>query len=118
MGTFQVTIEIGDPQGERWAPVRALVDTGSTFTWAPRDLLTRLGVEPELQADFRMADGRMVRRDIAQTQVRFEGQRRVTIVVFGDPDSPALLGAYTLEGFLLAPDPVSQRLVPVPGLAM
>jgi hypothetical protein len=35
--------------------------------------------------------------------------------VFGDT---ALLGAFTLEGFLLAPDAVGQRLVPVDGLLM
>lgn len=36
--------------------------------------------------------------------------------VFGDPDTPPLLGAYTLEGLRLAADPVDRRLIPVPGL--
>jgi len=40
----------------------------------------------------------------------------ITLVVFGEPEAPALLGAYTLEGLRLAADPVSRRLVPVPGL--
>jgi hypothetical protein len=29
----------------------------------------------------------------------------------------AILGAFTLEGFLLAADPVNERLISVPGLA-
>ena len=37
------------------------------------------------------------------------------ICVFGDPDSPPIIGAHTLEGFLLSVDPVQQRLVPVEG---
>jgi hypothetical protein len=42
----------------------------------------------------------------------------ITLVVFADPGSPALLGAYALEGLRLSPDPVRRRLVPVPGLIM
>jgi len=47
-----------------------------------------------------------------------DGRVELTLVVFGDPDSPALLGAYTLEGVRLAADPVGRRLVPVPGLLL
>jgi len=39
-------------------------------------------------------------------------------VVFGDEGSTSMLGAYTLEGFGLAPDPLNRRLIPVRGLAM
>ena len=41
-----------------------------------------------------------------------------TLVVFAGNGDAVLLGAYTLEGFALAPDPVNQRLVRVRGLAM
>jgi len=37
-------------------------------------------------------------------------------VIFGDPESEPLLGTFTLEGFLLAADPVHRPLIPVPGL--
>lgn len=47
--------------------------------------------------------------------MRFQGSEEYTLVVFGDH---ALLGAVTLEEFLLAPDPVRGRLVPVPGPMM
>ncbi len=42
----------------------------------------------------------------------------ITIVVFADSDSPALLGAYALEGLRLAPDQVNRRLVPVRAVIM
>ena len=47
MGTFRITVEIADPRGQRFEAVEMLVDTGATFTKAPRDLLERLGVPVE-----------------------------------------------------------------------
>jgi clan AA aspartic protease len=110
-------MEIGDPQGRTWEPVTAVVDTGSTYSWVPADVLGRLGVEREYSEEFETADDRVIARDVGHARVRIEGRTRITLVVFGDEGSVPLLGAYTLEGFLLAVDPVHQRLVPVRGLA-
>ena len=118
MGTFRVAIEFGDPQGRTWESVDALVDTGSTYTWIPRQLLERLDVGPQFQREFETADGRVIQRDMAVTLVRWDGETMPTLVVFGGNGNAVLLGAYTLEGFALAPDPVNQRLVKVRGLAM
>jgi predicted aspartyl protease len=111
-------IEIGDPTGERWETVEALIDSGSSYTWLPAALLERLGVERVRRLEFETADGRIVERDAGQTWARVEGRSVITLVVFADDTSPPLLGAYTLEGVLLAVDPVNRRLVPVRGLAM
>jgi clan AA aspartic protease len=118
MGTFRADVEVGGPQGDRYEAVQAVVDTGSTYTWVPRDVLTRLGVVPAFRQEFETADGRVIEREMAETRVRLDGQQRTTMVVFGDAGSMALLGAYTLEGFGLAADPVGRRLVPVRGLAL
>ena len=118
MGTFQVEIEIGDPQGERYERVSALVDTGSTYTVVPRPLLEQLGVVPRERMPFRLADGRVVEEDVGQTWIRIDGRSVVTLVVFGEEGASSLLGAYALEGLLLAPDPVGRRLVRVEGLLM
>ncbi len=118
MGTFHVSIAIGDSQGQRWEAVEALVDTGSTYTWLPRPLLERLGVHPQLQREFETADGRVIERDMATTMARWDGETMPTLVVFGGDGDAVLLGAYTLEGFGVAPDSVNQRLVRVRGLAM
>ena len=47
MGAFRITVEVVDPRGQRFESVEMLVDTGATFTKAPRDLLERLGVPVE-----------------------------------------------------------------------
>ena len=118
MGTLSVTMDIGDPLGENWEPVDALVDTGSTYTWVSRVLLARLDVHPQFRREFETADGRIIERDMAIAMVRWDGETMPTLVVFAGNGDAALPGAYTLEGFGLAPDPVNQRLIRVRGLAV
>ena len=45
--------------------------------------------------------------------VRLEGHTIATQVTFAEEGEPPLLGMVTLEGALLAVDPVGQRLIPV-----
>ena len=118
MGTFRVDIEIGDPTGQRYEKVEVLVDTGATYTTVPGLLLERLGVVPHVRDTFVLPAGRRVERDIGRTWVRVDGRLELTLVVFGDPAAPWLLGAYTLEGLRLTADPVGSRLVPLPGLLL
>ena len=75
-------------------------------------------MNPQFIREFETADGRIIKRDMANTIVRWERETMQTLVVFGGNGDTALLGAYTMEGFGLAPDPVNQRLVRVRGLAM
>lgn len=116
MGHFHVSILVSRQQGERLVPLRALVDTGATYTWIPRDVLEGLGVAPEQDRPFVLADGRELRYPVAWISIRLQERTQPTIAVFGEPGSEPILGVVTLEEFLLAVDPVSRRLVPVPGL--
>jgi predicted aspartyl protease len=118
MDTFSVQVDVGDPSGERFEPVTALVDTGATYTSVPAPLLEALGIVPHASARFVLADGRQVERGIGRAWIRVGDVAEMTLVVFADPGSPALLGAYALEGLRLAADPVARRLVPTPGLLL
>ena len=115
MGTFSVSIEIGDPQGGEFQQMQAIVDTGATFTKAPRHILERLGVPVERYSRFRTADGRLVTRPVGRTIVRAAGQTFPTSVIFGEEQEPALLGALFLEDAMLAADPHNKELIPVDG---
>ena len=116
MTTFQVPLQIGDLAGHRFEEVEAIVDPGSTFTAAPRELLERLGIRPARRQRFRIASGEVVESDVGDALVRLEGVQGTTPVIFNEPGEPILLGAVTLEAFLLGVDPVAQRLIPVEGL--
>ncbi len=116
MDHFRVPVGVGHAAGERFVPVDALVDTGATYTWVPRDILEGLGVPTEEERLFVLADGREVRYPVAWIKIRIGERVQPTIVVFGEPGSEPILSVVTLEEFLLAADPVSRRLIPVPGL--
>ncbi|MBI2908891.1 MAG: hypothetical protein HYX92_14710 [Chloroflexi bacterium] len=116
MGTFSHHLSVASATGNRFEEIDALVDSSATYTTLPGSLLTRLGVVAEETRPFVLADGRRVEYPIAQVRVRPDGRTRYTVAVFGEEGAQPLLGAVTLEEFGLAVDPVSKRLVPVPGL--
>lgn len=60
MGTLYWPIALGDPRAERFEEFQALVDTGATWTWVPRDILERLGHKPALKRQMRTADNRII----------------------------------------------------------
>ena len=115
MGHFRVSVQVARRGEERFARLDALVDTGSTYTWVPRDVLEDLGVTPEEEWPFVLADSREVRYPVAWINIRLGARVQPTIVVFGERGSEPILGVVTLEEFRLAVDPVNHRLISVPG---
>ncbi len=113
-----MTVETGDPHGQRFEPVEMLVDTGATFTKAPRDLLERLGVPVESAYTAKLADGSRIERTRGRTMIRLQGKEYPTPVTFGEEGEQSLLGAMALEDAMLAVDPYSKRLTPVNALEM
>ena len=116
MGTFSVSMLVGDLQNRRFVQVEALVDTGSSDTLLPKDMLTSLGVEALERVSYELADERVVEYEVGEARIRLDGRERIALVVFGPDGATPLLGATTLELFHLAADPVGRRLVPVRGL--
>ena len=84
---FTVDMEFGDPQGERFERIDALVDTGASHSALPASKLRALGVEPRERGRFQIADGTIVTRDVGQTWVRIDGRTIMTVVVFADEDA-------------------------------
>jgi predicted aspartyl protease len=114
MGTFTHPITFVGTAGQRQT-IEALVDTGSTFTSVPRQILLELGVEPRREVTLRLADGTSHVQQLGRVVVQLDGVEDLTFVVFGEEGSPPTIGAVTLETFLLGVDPAGQRLVPVEG---
>ena len=118
MGTFRITVEIGDQSARRFQEVEALVGTGSTFTKVPRSVLEALDIPAARTYTALLPDGRRVPRKQRWATIRLEGQEFPTPVAFGEDGEPVLLGDTALEHALLAVDTHSRRLVPVDGLEM
>ena len=115
MGTFNVTIQVGNLNGEHFEDVEVIVDTGATTTVIPRSTLEGLDVRPTRTATFEYAGGERVQLEMAEARARVEGLETTTWVIFGEDGTSPLLGAYTLEGVLLGVDPYNERLIPVVG---
>ncbi|PKB78654.1 MAG: hypothetical protein BZY88_17365 [SAR202 cluster bacterium Io17-Chloro-G9] len=116
MGTFSHPITLVSPVEDRSETLAALVDTGATFTSVPAQVLIQLGVPPQRTVRLRLASGEVVQQDIGEVQAEMNGERATIICTFGPDDAPVLIGAHTLEAFLLTVDPVEQRLAPVDAL--
>ncbi len=111
MGTFQVEFEIADPQGERWEKLQGMVGTKAANAWVPQAVLDQLGVQIEKRVSLRHTDGRLIKRDVGQTQVRIGNKSIMTTVVFGEKRDPVLVGSETLRDLQLQADLTKEKLV-------
>ena len=112
MGTFNWPLRISTIDGRRCRDMEATAGTGAAYTTLPGDLLRELGVAPMGRRRFPLADGRRTEMDFGEVRATVDGESVTTLVVFGEDDAPAQLGAYTLLGLALAVDPEGRRLVP------
>jgi predicted aspartyl protease len=117
VGTFFERITLIGPAGVQ-ETFQGMVDTGAMFTVIPTAVLERLGVRPIDAIPMRFASGQEDRWQLGQVDAELNGHRRPILCLFGSPDAPPLIGAHTLEAFLLMVDPVEQKLVPKEALLM
>ena len=111
MGTFFHPTTLIGPTGTS-ETLDGMVDTGAMFTVIQRPVLERLGVTAFDTIPVRFASGQEERWQIGEVDARIDGQRRPILCLFGSPDAPSLIGAHTLEAFLLSVDVVERKLVP------
>ena len=114
MGIFRTTIEVATlAQPDRRLRVESvMVDTGSEYSWLPRELLAELGVVPVRVDRFETADGRILERPVGFAMVYAGGRQAPTAVAFAEPGDLALLGAHGLEGLNVRVDLARRELVP------
>ena len=115
MGLTVLTIEVANPAApERRVAVEFLVDSGAVYSFVPRDVLDRLGIEPHGRERFRLADGSAIERDRGDAVFVYGERRGAAPVIFGEPGDATLLGAVTLESLGLVLDAIRRDLRPLP----
>lgn len=115
MGATHVTVAIRNPaEPERVWDGIFLVDTGATDCLVPRQHLESIGIVPEGQRIYGLADGSEIRMDIAVARVEFMGEFVGATVIFGDADAEPLLGVTALESVGIEVDPHNQTLTRLP----
>ena len=113
MGTFSVTIQVGNLEKSSFVGVDALADTGSVHSFIPEDILEGVDVRPTETRGFAFADDRVVYMPFGYATFVLEGMKVIAPVIFAAAGSSPLLGATTLEAAHLATDSVNERLTPV-----
>jgi len=117
MGTFSVQAALSNPQHpEQRLTLDLLVDTGTTWTMLPPEVVTQLALTAHRQRAVTLASGERVNYPAGQVAIQLNGEELTTVFLGGPSGCLALLGAVTLEEFGFAPDPVRKILVPVGGL--
>jgi predicted aspartyl protease len=110
VGIVHATVALFSRDLSRREELDMIVDTGSFLTWAPEDLLSRLGHRPTEVRHFRTIEGSPVDRPVCEARIECQGRQASTFVVFAKPGDAQVLGAYALEGLGLEVDPSSRTL--------
>lgn len=113
MSAFYLEMVAINPKREeiRSEPIRVMVDSGSELSWLPAEALTRAGITPRRKRQFRMADGRVMEREVGYCILEAQGFATTDEVVFAEPGDMSLLGVRTLEGFGVVIDAIAHRLL-------
>ncbi|MEM4175943.1 MAG: aspartyl protease family protein [Nitrososphaeria archaeon] len=115
----KVRATVWNPQDvSKAAGIELLVDTGSTYTVLPTNMLSNLGIKSVRKVNLRLANERVLEKPLGEMGIEVSGVRATaTPVVFGEEDV-YLLGSVTMEQLGLTPDPIQKRLKPAEALLM
>lgn len=119
MGVVNANVTVSNPadRARRWEG-RFLVDTGATDSLVPRQHLAAIGVQPEAQRTYLLADGSEVVMDVAVVRIELMGEMVGGTVLFGDMDTEPLLGVTALESLGIQVDPLNQQLKKLPAVRL
>ena len=115
MGLTTLEIEVGNPATpEVTEPIEFLIDSGAIYSVVPIPILERLGINPLIEQEFRLADGSKIVRKKGIALFKYGDRIGGADVIFGEEGDSQLLGAFTLEALGLALDPLRRELIPLP----
>jgi clan AA aspartic protease len=115
MGATRVTAAIRNiAEPDRVWEGLFLVDTGATDCLVPRQHLESIGLVPEGQRVYGLADGSEIRMDITAARIEFMGEFVGGTIVFGEENAEPLLGVTALESVGIEVDPHNQTLRRLP----
>ena len=93
--------------------VRFLIDSGALYSVLRRSDWQALGLRPDRDLEFVLADGTTLTRGVSECTFDLEGRRATSPVVLGETEDQALLGAVTLETLGLMLNPLNRTLQPM-----
>lgn len=115
MGLTFIKASIINPANpRRKTRLEFLVDSGATYSVAPKTRLNRIGIRPHGTRTFTLADGTRMTREIGSAIFSVNGEQAASPVIFGEPGDSLLFGTVSLEALGLILDPIRRELRPLP----
>ena len=119
MGLIRTTAAIRNPaELDRVWEGTFLVDTGAIDCLVPRPHLEAIGLRPEGQRVYTLADGSRITMDVAVGRVEYMDEFVGATILFGEADAVPLLGATALESLGIEVDPLNQTLNRLPAVSL
>jgi clan AA aspartic protease len=109
MGLTYVEATVTGPTGDA-RTLNLLVDSGASYSLLPETVWRAIGLEPQEDLEFILADGTTIGRQASECKIRLNGKERHTPVILGEPEDEPLLGVVTLENLGLMLDPLKRTL--------
>ena len=114
MGIMYVAATVSRSDGRgREIPLRLLVDTGALYSVLPEEAWRALKLRAMDRADFTLADGSVISRDVSECRFALHGKTATSPVVLGQRGEGPLLGAVTLETLGLMLNPLTREIRPM-----
>lgn len=115
MGITYLPVTISHPVDfKRSAKLEFMVDSGAIYSVVPSEVLKSLGIVPDDEREFILANGQTMKRRLGIARFEHVGHRGGAPVIFGQKGDSTLLGATTLEAMGLLLNPIKRTLLPVP----
>ncbi len=113
MGEVRVPVRVSNPfDSDRFWDAEFLVDTGSTMSSVPVDVLNGIGVDAVEIVRVYMADGSSALRRVGLATLSLAGVSLPVQVIYAPEDTEPLLGYLVLEAMGFLVDPLKERLRP------
>ncbi len=112
MGITYIEGVVRGPAGKQ-ETVNFLVDSGATYSLLPHPVWQAIELAPKRKANFILADGTTVTRDISECYFILPQGEGHSPVILGEPGDEALLGVVTLEILGLTFNPFNRTLLPM-----
>ena len=114
MGFVKVRVKIGNPEKPGISrEVELIADTGAIYTVVSRKILEELGIQKRGKRKFKLANGKIVEREVGIIEIEVKGTVAYTTVVFGDENDTQVLGVTALEELGMQVDPTTGELKPM-----
>lgn len=111
MGMTDVRLKVKNPRNpSKVFEGEFLVDSGATYTVVPTTVLKEIGIKPQREEKFSLADGKIIKRKVGSALYEYQGIESAAPVLFGEKGDSSLLGVFTLEALGFTLDPLKRKL--------